>query len=158
MRQSAGNVRSKMEMKKMVFMLAVLGFLGGCAGNSKPDFKVAVQGGEEKTPPLKIRAEQQMPVEIKTPVEIEARQGKVLPVEVKTPIEIRAQDGRRLPVDVDIQGDKGLPVKNGALQVSLREPPLAVVTSILAVAISLTAMLVALSAKRAGKVKERGPS
>jgi len=145
-------------MKKAIFMLAVLGFLGGCASNSKPVFKVAVQGGEEKNPPLNIKAEQQMPVEIKTPVEIEARQGKVLPVEVKTPIEIRAQGGQRLPVDVNIQGDKGLPIRNGALQVSLKEPPLAVVTSVLAVAISLTAMLVALSAKRAGKVKERGPS
>jgi len=155
-RQSAGNVRSKMEMKKAVFMLAVLGFFGGCAGNSRPDFKVAVQGGEEKTPPLKIKADQQMPVEIKTPVEIEARNR--LPVEVKTPIEIRAQGGQRLPVDVNIQGDKGLPIRNGALQVSLKEPPLAVVTSVLAVAISLAAMLVALSAKRAGKVKERGPS
>ena len=145
-------------MKKLVFILAVLGFSGGCAGNSRPDFKVAVQGGEEKVPPLKIKAEEQMPVEIKTPIEIEARQGGSLPVEVKTPIEIRAQSGQRLPVDVNIQGDKGLPVKNEALQVSLIEPPLAVVTSILAVAISLTAMLVALSAKRAGKVKERGPS
>ncbi len=138
-------------MKKMVFILAVLGYLSGCARNSRPDFKVAVQGGEEKTPPLNIKAEQQMPVEIKTPVEIEAREGKALPVEVKTPIEIRAQGGQRLPVDVNIQGDKGLPIRNGALNIAMKPDTYVAAAVVIAFFAALFTLLSAIGAWKAAR-------
>ena len=62
-------------MKYIIFLVATACLLAGCAGDSKPDFKVAVQGGERQTPPLQIATEPNLPVKI------DIRSDKGLPVE-----------------------------------------------------------------------------
>jgi hypothetical protein len=71
-------------MKNAIFLVTMACLLAGCADDSRPDFKIVVQGSEKQTPPLKITTEP------------------------------------NLPVKSDIQSDKGLPVKNKALQVSFK--------------------------------------
>jgi hypothetical protein len=62
-------------MKNTIFLVAMACLLAGCAGNTKPDFKVAVQGSEKQTPPLKITTEPNLPVKI------DIQSDKGLPVE-----------------------------------------------------------------------------
>jgi len=95
------------------FIFIVVCLLAGCANSSRPDFRVAVQGGADaNVPPLKIKADQQLPVEVKTPIKIETKNDMAmpveiktqdaLPVEVKTPVEIKAQEGQTLPVEMKV--------------------------------------------------------
>jgi hypothetical protein len=129
-------------MREIGVVLTVFCFLAGCAA-PRPDFKVAVQG-EKEAPPLRvdIKAEQQLPVELKTPIEIEARQGKSLPVEIKTqsalPVEVKT------PIEVKIEGDKPLPVE---MKVDRRVAIIAVALGMMAVFTFLTAFFTYLATR-----------
>lgn len=94
-------------MKNTIFLAAIACLLAGCAGDSRPDFKVTIQGSEKQTPPLKVATEPDSPIRI------------------------------------DIQSDKGLPVKNEALQVSYKMSKADWVAIIIA---GLAALFVLLSA------------
>jgi ABC-type antimicrobial peptide transport system permease subunit len=63
-------------MKNIIFLMVMACLLAGCTGNTKPDFKVAVQGGEKQTQPLRITTESDMPVVVK------AQGNEALPIKI----------------------------------------------------------------------------
>ena len=62
-------------MKNTILLMAMACLLAGCTDNSKPDFKVVIQGSEKQTPPLKVNIEPNLPMKI------DLRGDKGLPIE-----------------------------------------------------------------------------